>query len=65
MELKNQIISDIEYLPEQALRAVSVVIKEFIAMSAATPATIPDENVMALSRRLMEQNKEAYEVLAR
>jgi len=27
--------------------------------------TMPDEDVMAISRRLMEQNKEAYEVLAR
>jgi hypothetical protein len=33
MELKNQIINDIEYLPENALRVVSVVIKEFITMS--------------------------------
>ena len=65
MELKNQIISDIEYLPKQALRAVSAVIKEFIAMSAATQTTMPDEEVMALSCRLMEQNKEAYEVLAK
>jgi antitoxin Phd len=27
--------------------------------------TAPNEDVMAISRRLMEQNKEAYEVLAR
>jgi antitoxin Phd len=26
---------------------------------------MPDEDVMSISRRLMEQNKEAYEVLAR
>lgn len=26
---------------------------------------MPDEDVMAISRRLMEQNKEAYEVLAK
>jgi len=27
--------------------------------------TMPDEDVMAVSRRLMEKNKEAYEVLAK
>ena len=27
--------------------------------------TMPDEDVMAISRRLMEKNKEAYEVLAK
>jgi antitoxin Phd len=27
--------------------------------------TMPDEDVMNISRRLMEQNKEAYEVLAK
>ena len=27
--------------------------------------TMPDEDVMTISRRIMEQNKEAYEVLAR
>jgi len=27
--------------------------------------TMPDEDVMSISRRIMEQNKEAYEVLAR
>lgn len=28
-------------------------------------ATMPDEDVMAISRRLMKENKEAYEVLAK
>jgi len=27
--------------------------------------TVPDEDVMSISRRIMEQNKEAYEFLAR
>jgi len=27
--------------------------------------TMPDEDVMAISNRLMEQNREAYEVLAK
>ncbi|MDD6383710.1 MAG: type II toxin-antitoxin system Phd/YefM family antitoxin [Selenomonadaceae bacterium] len=28
-------------------------------------STMPDEDVMAISRRLMKENKEAYEVLAK
>ena len=28
-------------------------------------STMPDEDVMAVSRRLMKENKEAYEVLAK
>ncbi len=27
--------------------------------------TLPNEDVMAISRRIMKQNKEAYEVLAK
>jgi len=39
MELKNQIINDIEILPEHALRAISVVIKEFVVL-ISKPAAI-------------------------
>jgi len=34
VELKNQLIHDIEILPEHALRAISVVVKEFILLSS-------------------------------
>ena len=32
---------------------------------AQADATAPDEDVLSLSRRLIEQNREAYEVLAK
>ena len=32
---------------------------------ADATAVAPDEDVLAISKRLMEQNKEAYEVLAK
>ncbi len=32
---------------------------------ADAAATAPDEDVMAVSRRFMQENKEAYEVLAK
>jgi len=40
MELKNQIISDIETLPEHALRVISVVVKEFIVLTAKQNVTV-------------------------
>jgi len=39
MELKQQLINDIEILPEHALRAVSVVVKEFILLATKPEST--------------------------
>jgi len=36
MELKKQLISDIEVLPEHALKAISVIVKEFILLTSKT-----------------------------
>ena len=39
MELKKQLINDIEILPEHALQAISVVVKEFIVLASKPEET--------------------------
>ena len=64
MANKQVLINEIEALPANY---IDEILQYVLSLKRRGPSvqTIPDEDVTAISRRLMEQNKEAYEVLAR
>jgi hypothetical protein len=39
MELRNQLMNDIEILPEDAVKAISVVVQQFIVLATKTEST--------------------------
>ena len=51
MELKQQLINEIEMLPEQTLRVISIIVKEFILLN--NKAELKSEQILEEDRKAM------------